>query len=72
MSDIKLYYEEVTEEVCGVVLASNVRLATEDEIKAAKKLHEEGDCPCVIVVDEKGWLYDFRRCAICGQGLGLV
>jgi hypothetical protein len=68
----KLFYEEVTERVAGVITASNIRPATRQEVKAARLLHRQGRCPHTIVRDTPGWPYDIRDCAICGEGLGLV
>lgn len=67
-----LYYERVTERIGKRVLASVVTPATPEQIAEAKRLHSEGKCPHTIIVDEAGWMYDFRSCAICGEGLGTV
>lgn len=48
------------------------RLATPDEIKAATRAHEEGNCPHTLFYDEPAWLYDFRFCGTCGQSLGMI
>ena len=69
---MQAFIETVTERFAGHIVASDVRLATEKEIEAARKLHEAGKCPHNIVVDEKGWLYDYRSCFVCGCGLGTV
>ena len=68
----ELFYEEVVERVGDTVIASNIRPATEEEIKNAEKLHKEGKCPHNIVKDKDGWPYDIRICATCGENLGLV
>ena len=66
------FFEEVKEAVCGVVIQSTVRDATPEDIERAKQLHEHGQCPHNVVVDELGYLYDSRSCFTCGKGLGLV
>jgi hypothetical protein len=68
----KVFVEEVTERIGKHVLASKVRDATIDDIKKELKNHKNGKCSHSVVEDEKGWLYDFRSCAICGAGLGTV
>lgn len=68
----QLFYEEVTE-VCGsFIICSTVRPATEPEIKEARRLHSTGKCKHKIIQDEERWMYDFRSCAICGKGLGVI
>ena len=72
MENKKWFYEKVTDRIGNHILASTVTVATEEQIKEAKDLHENGNCPHTIVEDEVGWLYDTRSCAICGKGLGTV
>lgn len=67
-----MFFEEVTERIGDFVIASNVRPATGLEVELAQKEHLEGGCKHNIVRDECGWLYDYRFCAICGIGLGVV
>lgn len=67
-----IWYEEVTEKCGHIVIASNVRPATYDEIKDAERLHAQGNCPHTIVKDTPSWMYDLRECVTCGQGLGLI
>lgn len=62
-----LYIEERTTADC-----TQMRLATADEIKAAQRAHEEGNCPHTCRYDEKAWLYDFRHCGTCGKLIGIV
>lgn len=66
------YIEIPTETIDGHILSSDLRPATEQEIEFAKQQHTQGRCPHNIVEDETGWLYDVRKCAICGKGLGLI
>lgn len=66
------YFEEVIECVNGIITASNIRLATQEEIEKAESLHKEGKCPHNIVYDVYGWMYDFRMCYTCGGSLGTV
>lgn len=68
----KVFFEEVIEKVAGIVVQSNIREATGDEIVEAEILHKEGKCPHTIVYDEYGPIYDFRICHTCGQSLGTV
>jgi hypothetical protein len=66
------YYENVSERIGKQVFASTIEIATEEQIQEARQLNSKGKCPHTIVVDEEGWMYDFRSCAICGKGLGLI
>ena len=59
------------EERCSAS-CTQVRLATADEIKAATRAHEEGNCPHTCVYDEPAWMYDFRFCGTCGSSLGMI
>ena len=68
----ELAVETVTDRIGRHVLASTVRPATQQDVDAAQALHAQGKCPHNVVEDERGWLYDVRICAICGQGLGTV
>ena len=74
MEKTPMLYEEVTERgPHGRVLASNIRPPTVEEIDVAMRMHHAGNCPHTIVRDTIGcWMYDFRECAICGKGLGVV
>ncbi len=67
-----LYYEEIQEKFLDHVIRSAVRVATMEEIVAAETAAASGHCPCNIVLDEPGWLYDYRSCATCGRGLGAI
>ena len=66
------FVEEVTEEIGGVVTASKIRDATEQDISKARKLHAKGKCPHNVVFDTRAYAYDIRTCAICGAGRGVV
>jgi hypothetical protein len=68
----KIFFEDVIEKIGHIVIQSNVREATSDEIINAERLHKEGNCPHNIVYDESGWPYDFRMCHTCGASLGTV
>jgi len=68
----KVFVEEVTERIGQCVLASKIRDATIEDIEKELENHKNGKCGHSIVEDAYGWLYDFRGCAICGQGLGTV
>lgn len=67
-----LWVETVTSRIGPHILASNLRPATQADLQAARELHAAGKCPHNVVRDTYGWLYDFRSCAVCGQGLGTV
>lgn len=67
-----LYVERVLERIGPHVLRSEVRPATDEDIERARKLHADGNCDHSVIEDEYGWMYDFRGCAICGVGLGVV
>lgn len=66
------YCEIVRERFMGQVIASDIHPATEAEIALAQSLHLQGKCPHNIVIDEPGWLYDFRSCYTCEAGLGAI
>jgi len=69
----QLYVETVTERGPGnSVIASTLRPATAKDVRAAKRQWELGKCTHSVVRDDKGWDYDFRWCATCGAGLGVV
>lgn len=68
----KPFVEIVTERIGDVVLASNIREATDEDIKQSEELHKQGKCPHNIVVDTELYMYDSRDCYTCGKGLGLV
>ena len=73
MKELKeLFVETVTERLGEHVLASTIRPATAMDVAVAIRLHSEGKCPHNVVEDTPGWMYDFRACAICGTGLGVV
>jgi hypothetical protein len=56
----------------GCIVQSTLRVATDNEVREAQKLHEQGKCSHNIVRDKPGWLYDYRYCVTCGQGLGAI
>lgn len=69
----KTYWIEIVKERVGdVIIMSDVRPATEEELEECYKQFLLGQCPHTIVEDTKGWLYDFRSCAICKKGLGML
>ena len=68
----KVFFEEVLETIGEVVIQSNIREATADEIVEAERLYKEGKCPHNIIYDEIGFLNDFRMCHTCGKSLGTV
>lgn len=67
------HVEIITKRCGGSILHSTVRPATEAEItEAHEKYKATGHCDHRIVVDERGWMCDIRRCHTCGTGLGTV
>ena len=69
----KYFREVVTERVGPIVIASDIIPVTEDKVlKAKAEFMCSGLCDHSLIYDEKGWLYDFRMCAVCGKGLGTV
>ena len=66
------FVETVTERIGRHIVMSTIRPATKADIEKARKLHVKGKCPHNVVVDEVGYMYDFRGCFICGKGLGTV
>lgn len=65
--------EIVHERFLGRVLISDLEDPGEGELEQAQEIfHATGSCSHEFVQDEKGWLYDYRRCAVCGEGLGTV
>ena len=66
------FVEIVKESFGDIVISSDLRDATEDDIKIAQELHDQGKCPHNICIDEEGWPYDYRFCYTCGKGKGLV
>ncbi len=64
--------EIVKEEVCGRVMSSIVRDATVEEVQEANDLFGAGKCGHSLVRDEASWMYGFRYCALCGEGLGAI
>ena len=77
----EIFIEEVTESIGRHILASNVLPLDTGAFVIAKERYEKtGKCTCsnidrgvrLFVRDECKWMYDFRFCAICGEGLGSV
>lgn len=68
----KLYFEEVTERIGNVILASSLREPTSAEIQTEVERHAKGKCQHTIIWDSHDWLYDFRYCGICEQCIGLI
>ncbi len=66
------FIETVIEQIGDTVIQSTVKPATRKDIKLAKNLYKKGKCPHNIIVDEKGYMYDFRSCFTCGKGLGVI
>lgn len=66
------HVETVTERIGPHVIASTIRPATGDDLREARALADRGACDHRVIVDDPGWLYDFRSCWACGQGLGTV
>lgn len=57
----------------NTVISSKIRRATVEEIEdAISKYNSTKECNHSFVIDECSWLYDFRSCAVCGEGLGIL
>lgn len=70
---MKIFKEIIREKFCGHIIISDVVPATEKEINEAKLLFKNtGKCNHEFIIDESGWMYDIRSCAICKHGLGTV
>jgi hypothetical protein len=55
------------------VESSKLREASLEEIHEARlKFLKTKECDHSFVIDTDAYLYDFRTCAICDQGLGAV
>lgn len=72
MKTTEPFFEEVTERIGNVVIASKIRDATPKDIEKAAELHKKGKCPHNVVVDTLMYMYDARTCYTCGKGLGVV
>ena len=45
----------------------------EEDVKAAKeKYAKTGECNCIYIYDEPGYMYDLRYCGICGKIVGFI
>jgi hypothetical protein len=45
----------------------------EEEVKAAKeKYTKTGECNCIYIYDEPGYIYDLRYCGICGKMVDFI
>jgi hypothetical protein len=68
----EFYIEIVKEKFCGHIIQSEVRKATKEEIAEAELNYLAGNCKHSLVQDSASFLFDFRSCALCGSGLGVV
>ena len=70
---MKVYLETPLIKMGEVIISSNIREATEKEIKSAKRLFKKSrKCSHSLVYDIPYYMYDDRKCYICGEGLGLI
>lgn len=61
------------EQQSGVVWRSTNRLATQEEIKEAREyFRKHHKCKFHLFHDTPSFLYDIRKCGICGESLGLI
>lgn len=69
MSNIpdNIYYEDIHETFGGHIVRSTPRKPTPDEIAEAQRQHGAGKCGHTLIYDKRGWLYDERYCAVCGN-----
>ena len=75
----KLYIEIVKERIIPGprgITSSTLRDATDLDIEAAKRAHETDrpheDEKTTVLYDEAGWMYDMRRCGICGETIAMI
>lgn len=74
----KVFFEDVIESYDAsdhhprLVVQSNIRKPTFNEIRDCWLKAKSGKCPHTIIKDEAAYMYDIRSCAVCGQGLGVV
>lgn len=71
------YVEVIWEGSPDMVFASDILHVPDTELETAKAAYiNTGKCSCStkrrFVVDEPGYPYDLRSCAVCGRGLGSV
>lgn len=69
-----LYIEHVNGKILspdeqeGIVVSSDLRLATEEEVEEAKKYYQKhGKCKHHLVYDKEGFMYYARYCGVCGE-----
>lgn len=55
---------------------TDFRLATKEEIEESRAAHKDGKCDgglCKgVFYDEESYAYYLRKCAICGNVIGLI
>ena len=71
------FVEVIREGSSDMVWASDILHVPDTELEMAKATYvNTGKCSCSttrrFVVDEPGYLYDLRSCAVCGRSLGTV
>ncbi len=73
MNETTIFREIVKERFCGQIISSDIVPASESDISSARAQYQETQsCNHEFVVDEKGWLYDYRKGAVCGKGMGAI
>lgn len=70
--DKNIYLEYDREYVCGSVVLSKNKHPNIEEIERCVALYQAGECGHELFIDEPGWMYDVRYCALCGEGLGAI
>jgi hypothetical protein len=69
----QVFRETVKSRIGPHIVESDVEPVGENVVKAARQRYKEtGRCDHSLIVDESGFLYDIRSCAVCGVGLGAV
>ena len=66
-----IYKEIVQERLDGRIMSSTIREATAEEVAEARSRLPECD-HSLIAEDEPGWLFYYRKCAICEKDLGIL
>jgi hypothetical protein len=57
----------------GIIFMSDIKKATDkDKEDAIAHYNKYGECKCHLVYDTPSWIYNERRCYICGKFVGVI